>query len=125
VTGPARCPCGLPADLDACCGRFHAGAEAPTAELLMRSRFSAFAVGDTAHLLRTWHSSTRPASIVLDPQQRWTRLVVLATEGGRLLDSDGLVEFRATYELHGAPGALQERSRFVREDGRWVYLDGG
>ena len=64
--GPA-CPCGLADDYDACCGRFHAGTPAPTAEALMRSRYSAFAVGDAGYLLRTWHPSRRPADLALDP----------------------------------------------------------
>ena len=88
----------------------------------MRSRFSAFAVGDPAYLSRTWHSTTRPADVRLDPNQRWTRLQIVATEGGGFLDGEGTVEFRAHYRLHGRPGHLDERSRFVREAGRWVYL---
>ena len=64
----ANCVCGLPAPYDDCCGRFHRGdATAPTAERLMRSRFSAFGVGDEAYLLRTWHPSTRPPLIDFDP----------------------------------------------------------
>lgn len=89
----------------------------------MRSRYSAFAVGDAAYLLRSWHPSTRPSSLVLDPEQRWSRLVVLATERGGLLDADATVSFVAHYELHGTPGAVRETSRFSRHDGRWVYLD--
>ncbi len=87
----------------------------------MRSRYSAFAVADTAYLLRTWHPTTRPATIVLDPEQRWLRLVVLAAHRGGLLDAEGTVEFRATYELHGQPGSMSERSRFVRVTGKWLY----
>lgn len=113
----SACPCGLPATYDACCGRFHGGAAAPTPELLMRSRYSAFAVGDTAYLLRTWHPTTRPATLVLDPRTRWTRLEVLSAVGG-LLDVEGSVHFRA----HHAGGVLEERSRFVRDAGRWSYL---
>ena len=61
------CPCGLGDDYDSCCGRLHAGAPAPTAESLMRSRYSAFAVGDAGYLLRTWHPSGRPQALTLDP----------------------------------------------------------
>lgn len=88
----------------------------------MRSRFSAFAVGDPDYLLRTWHPSTRPVRVALDPGQRWTRLDVLATEAGGLFDTTGTVEFRAHYRASGQPGALHEKSRFVREDGNWSYL---
>lgn len=89
----------------------------------MRSRFTAFALGDEAHLLRSWHASTRPASVRLVAGQRWTGLEVLATAAGGLLDQEGEVEFRAHYERRGRPGVLHELSRFVRdEEGRWVYL---
>ena len=90
----------------------------------MRSRFSAFAVGDTGYLNRTWHPSTRPRRLVLDPGRRWTRLEILGRTGGSLFATDGTVEFRAHYEQDGHPGVQQENSRFVRVDGRWLYLDG-
>ncbi len=86
----------------------------------MRSRYTAFATGDAAYLLRSWHPSTRPAELSLDPRQRWRRLEVLATSGGGLLHTEGTVEFRA----HHDHGALHERSRFRRADGHWTYLDG-
>ena len=66
------CPCGLGDDYAACCGRLHGGAPAATAEALMRSRYSAFAVGDADYLLRTWHPSSRPRELVLEPDLRWT-----------------------------------------------------
>ena len=116
------CPCGLPAAYDRCCGRFHAGAAAPTAELLMRSRYTAYARQDAAYLLASWHSSTRPASPVLDPDLRWTRLQVLQTSGGGLFDTSGTVRFRAFHVRQGVPGVLEEHSRFDREDGRWAYV---
>ncbi|MHA6794338.1 YchJ family protein [Pseudonocardia bannensis] len=121
---PRPCPCGLLQTYHTCCGRFHAGeSAAPTAELLMRSRFSAFAVGDGAYLLQTWHPSTRPQHLDLDPEQRWTELEILGRTGGRMLEVEGIVEFRAHYRAHGRPGTLWERSRFVREGGCWLYLD--
>jgi SEC-C motif-containing protein len=115
------CPCGLGDDYDACCGRLHAGAAAPTAELLMRSRFSAFAVGDAGYLLRTWHSASRPPRLRLDPQCQWIRLAVLDATGGGLFDATGTVRFRAIYAQDGQRGVLAETSRFVREDGHWAY----
>lgn len=118
------CPCGSGRPYADCCGPVHRGASvAATAEALMRSRFSAFAVGDADHLLRSWHSSTRPARLRLAPGTRWTRLEVLGTDRGGLLDTTGTVTFRAHYREAGRPGVLDERSRFVREDGHWVYLD--
>ncbi len=88
----------------------------------MRSRYSAFAVGDKAYLLATWHSSTRPRSLQLDPGTRWTGLDVLATGGGGLFAADGTVEFRAHRVSGGDIGSQHEVSRFVREDGAWRYL---
>ncbi|WP_229401660.1 YchJ family protein [Micromonospora okii] len=118
------CPCGTGQPYPQCCGRLHRGeADATSAEALMRARFSAFAVGDADYLLRSWHPTTRPARLRLDPGQRWTRLEILGTERGGLLDNAGTVAFRAHYREAGAPGTLTEHSRFTREDGRWVYLD--
>ena len=122
---PRRCPCGTGLPYAECCGRLHDGtATAATAEQLMRSRYSAFAVGDPAYLLVTWHPSTRPPSLELDPTVRWTGLDVLATSDGGLLASDGTVEFRACYRHEGETGSQHETSRFVRVDGAWRYLDG-
>lgn len=90
----------------------------------MRSRYSAFAVGNAAYLLATWHTATRPATLDLDPDVRWTGLDVLTTTGGTLLGSTGTVEFRAHYTVGGRPGTQHEHSRFAREDGLWRYLDG-
>ncbi|MFY1693357.1 YchJ family protein [Plantactinospora sp. WMMB782] len=117
------CPCGLGSAYEECCGALHQGrTAAATAEALMRSRFSAFAVGDSGYLLRTWHSSTRPERLVLDPANLWTRLDVLDSERGGMFDTTGTVEFRAHYRRSGRPGELHERSRFGREDGQWRYL---
>ncbi len=120
-TGP--CPCGLDRGYPDCCGRLHAGhATASTARELMRSRYSAFAVADEAYLLRSWHSSTRPARVGLDPRQQWSRLVVIGSTGGSLLHAEGTVEFRADYRVGGRTDSLHENSRFLREAGNWVYL---
>ncbi|WP_033441405.1 YchJ family protein [Saccharothrix sp. NRRL B-16314] len=118
-----RCPCGLGDPYDTCCGPFHQGRrKAPTAEALMRSRFSAFALGHEDYLLATWHPSTRPASVDLDPDQRWTHLEVLSRTGGTPFQTTGTVEFRAHYRWQGQRDVLHENSRFVREDGAWLYL---
>lgn len=123
---PRPCPCGLPESFDACCGRYlgEDGSPAPTAEALMRSRYTAFARGDVDHLLRTWHPSTRPTTLTLDPALRWTQLEVIDRVGGGLFDTDGVVEFRAHHREGPRTGVLHERSRFVREAGQWLYRDG-
>ncbi|MCQ6551631.1 YchJ family metal-binding protein [Streptomyces sp. C10-9-1] len=119
------CPCGLPAAYGECCGRLHSGEEAaPTAERLMRSRYSAFVVRDTAYLLRTWHSSTRPPHLELDEGMRWSGLEVTGATDGSAFHSRGTVTFRARYRHHGKRGELHERSEFAREGGAWVYVDG-
>ncbi|MEV0234992.1 YchJ family metal-binding protein [Nonomuraea sp. NPDC050786] len=116
------CPCGLPTPYQDCCGKLHRGAAAAaTAEQLMRSRFSAFGVGDAAYLLRTWHPAARPASLDLDRKVRWVRLEVLETTGGSVVHTEGTVRFRAHYTERGRAGVLEENSRFVRLEGRWVY----
>ncbi|MCT9140160.1 YchJ family protein [Streptomyces violarus] len=115
------CPCGLPDSYPACCGRYHSrAAAAPSAEALMRSRYSAFVKGDAGYLLRTWHPRTRPARLELDPGMRWTGLEILGTGDGSAFHATGTVEFRASYR----GGSLHERSRFERVDGDWVYVDG-
>jgi SEC-C motif-containing protein len=118
------CPCGLRADYARCCGRYHAGAEAPTAELLMRSRYSAFARGDVTYLERTWHPTTRPRRIRLGLDRSWTGLEIVAAEAGELLDREGTVEFRAHHRDRDGDDVLHEVSRFERVDGRWRYLSG-
>ncbi len=123
-TTPATCPCGLPAAYDDCCGQLHRGqATATTAEQLMRSRYSAFAVGDEAYLLRSWHPTTRPPGVDLDPGPRWVRLEILGTTEGSAFHTTGTVEFRAHYTQGGRAGSLHENSRFVRHEGAWAYLD--
>ncbi|WP_433613090.1 YchJ family protein [Prescottella agglutinans] len=123
ISNDDRCPCLSGEQYGQCCGRFHGGADAPTAEQLMRSRYAAFAVGDADYLLRTWHPSTRPATLEVDPELVWRRLDVLHSSGGGLLDDAGTVEFVAYYADHGDRGAMREHSRFVREHGRWFYVD--
>ncbi len=90
----------------------------------MRSRFSAFAVGDSDYLLASWHPSTRPTTLELDDDQRWYRLDILATREGGPFDRAGVVEFEAFYRSPAGPGSQREISRFVREEGVWFYLDG-
>ena len=118
------CPCGRPLPYEQCCGRCHAGTPAADAESLMRSRYSAYVLGREDYLLRTWHAATRPASLDLAaaPATKWLGLEVRQCT---LSGSDGAtVEFVARYKINGRAHRLQETSRFVREGGRWYYVDG-
>lgn len=90
----------------------------------MRSRYTAFALGDAAYLSETWHPGTRPERLDLDPDMRWTGLEIVETSGGGEDDKRGIVAFRAHWRDGRESGVLIERSRFVRQSGRWWYLDG-
>lgn len=121
------CPCHPAHDYNACCGRFHAGDAAPDAEALMRSRYSAYALGLRDYLLATWHASTRPAELELDDvpsaRLRWLGLDVL--EHHRDDADHARVRFVARFRVGGQSAQrMRELSRFVREDGRWFYVDG-
>jgi SEC-C motif-containing protein len=125
-----RCPCGLPRSLSGCCGRFLAGTDTPaTAEALMRSRYTAYTQGAVDYLIATTAAPTRPA---LDRDEladyckhlRGVSLQIVETVAGGPGDTTGVVHFAATLRAHGRKFVQRERSRFTREDGRWVYLDG-
>lgn len=119
------CPCGGGAFAD-CCGPFLAGeAHAPTAEALMRSRFSAYARGEYGYLSATGPGMTDPAAIARSATgMRWTRLQVLRTEAGGPDDEHGVVEFVAHGRRAGRPERVHEISRFERRRGRWRYVEG-
>ncbi|MFD3942007.1 YchJ family protein [Streptomyces sp. NPDC058579] len=125
TSADSPCPCGLPARYGECCGRFHAEpATAPTCELLMRSRYSAFVVRDAGYLLRTWAPETRPGEVDFDPSMRWAGLEIREATDGTAFHQSGTVTFVARYTHGGEPGSLHERSRFRRHEGAWVYVDG-
>lgn len=90
----------------------------------MRSRYTAFVVGDGDYLRESWHPGTRPDDVDPDPTVRWTGLEILATQAGMPGDTRGRVEFRARYGTGRDRGELHEDSRFVWQSGRWWYLDG-
>ncbi len=119
------CPCGLPARLSTCCGRWHAGPLqllAPDAATLMRSRYSAYALRLADYLLSTWHPRTRPQLLAFNPAQRWLGLQVMAHQ--QQDEHHATVGFVARSKIAGRTQRLEETSRFVRDDGRWFYLDG-
>jgi len=119
------CPCGSGLDYSGCCEPLHLGSPALTAEALMRSRFTAFALGLDGYLLASWHPATRPAALELDDGTVWRKLQIVDTVAGGPGDDTGIVEFRASFrDADGTPGLLHERSRFARVNSVWMYLDG-
>ncbi|MBQ0833862.1 YchJ family protein [Marinobacter sp.] len=115
------CPCGSQRRYAECCQRYHSGEKAPSPEALMRSRFTAFVLKIESYLRASWHTSTRPAELGLDNSPDWVSLRILDT--GQNGDN-GQVHFQAIYRLNPGWGYLQEHSQFVRENGRWYYLEG-
>ena len=125
---PSSCPCGSGKPYAACCGRFIDQGEVPeTAEQLMRSRYTAFTQANAPYLLASWHETTRPASLDLDPDEpvKWLGLRIDRVEAGGPADERGVVCFVARSRVGGGRAQrLQECSRFVKEQGRWFYVDG-
>lgn len=120
MTDHPSCPCGSGQTYAACCQPLHTGSPAASPEALMCSRYTAFALELREYLLSSWHSSTRPSQLELTPTQ-WKRLEIFGSgEEGET----GWVHFRATFLEQGQWSALEERSLFCREDGRWRYLKG-
>ncbi len=118
------CPCGSLKSYEKCCQPLHEGEWPGCAEVLMRSRYTAYVLKLEDYLLSTWHASTRPVELALAASpRRWLRLKVLRHE---VLDADAaLVEFNAQYKASGRVHEMRETSRFVRENGRWFYVDAG
>lgn len=90
----------------------------------MRSRYTAFVLGDVDYLRKSWHPDSCPLSIEHDSNIRWLGLKIRASDKGGADDDEGMVEFVARYKVAGRGHRIHERSRFVRLDDRWVYLDG-
>ena len=116
-----HCPCGSGLAYRRCCVLWHEGAPAPTAEALMRSRYSAYVLKLNDYLLATWHESTRPESLE-DSPTRWLGLEV--KQHAQQDATHATVEFVARSKQGGHANRLHEISRFERLAGRWTYLDG-
>ncbi len=120
-----QCPCGSKRDLADCCGRYlDGGASAPDAEALMRSRYTAYVLKRKSYLLATWHPSTCLATLDHELEQpvKWLELTI---KRHTPQDADHAeVEFVAHFKVNGQSYNLHEISRFVREGGQWLYVDG-
>ncbi len=117
------CPCGSLKTYERCCQRCHRGEMPPDAEELMRSRYTAYVLKLGDYLLATWHPRTRPAGLDLAASpRRWTGLKVVRHDV--LASDEAIVEFIARYKASGRTHEMREASRFIRESGRWLYLEG-
>jgi SEC-C motif-containing protein len=123
----SNCPCGSGLSYDSCCGPIIAGAPAPTAEAMMRSRYSAYVKREYAHLERTLSAEQRK-DFAPDEARRWAEssewlgLTILRTEKGAPDDQEGVVEFSARFRIEGKDQEHIEAAVFGREDGNWVYV---
>lgn len=120
------CLCGSELNYQDCCHLYHKGIKTPsTAEKLMRSRFTAYAMQKNDYLIETWAISKRPKQINFEKEEaQWQRLEIIKTKKGQLNDSRGIVEFKAYFLSKGTPSVMNEISRFTKTGGRWFYLDG-
>ncbi len=123
------CPCGSKKQYQYCCGMYLSGKKKPeTAEKLMRSRYTAFARSNVNYLIATLHPDHRKPD---DERKlaksinntKWLRLTIINTAKGKKNDATGIVEFEAIYQLT-EPGQLHERSKFIKTNGQWFYVDG-
>lgn len=123
------CPCGSAQEYSLCCQRYLSGEQvAPDPVRLMRSRYSAFVQKQTDYLIKTWHPSCQAASFRAEiesgfAQTQWLGLTVFEQAEGRH-EKEGFVSFVARFTEQGKPGAIIERSRFLKENGQWYYIDG-
>ncbi|MFC4728416.1 YchJ family protein [Coralloluteibacterium thermophilus] len=137
----AACPCGSGRGHAACCRPLHEGAAAPDAAALMRARYCAYVLRDAAYLRASWHPATCPADLDLSDGPAWLGLdvrrhvepadaavraqVAAVTATSPAAGDVAVVEFVARFRVGGGRvQRMQERSRFAREHGRWLYVDG-
>jgi len=125
-----QCPCGSNRDYSACCGQYISGkAKAPTAEALMRSRYSAYVEHAIDYIINTCvhrgrddidYKSTRDWS----EQSKWLGLKIVSKEKGGPSDTEGVVEFEAVYERDGLKDIHHETAKFKKEKDEWLYVEG-
>lgn len=123
ISSSPPCPCGSGRTYAACCSPCHEGQPAATPQALMRSRYSAYALGLNDYLRATWAPETCPADLDAStpPQPKWIGLEIKRHEES---GDQGWVEFVARYKVGGKAHRMRETSRFARREGRWLYVDG-
>lgn len=121
-----QCPCSSGKLFDECCAQYLEGTDAPTAETLMRARYTAYIRLNKKFLFNTWHPGSRPERLTLLNKNNlvWTGLEIIRVEKGESKDKMGVVEFRAKYTSDEGSGYLHEISNFVKEENHWLYFDG-
>jgi SEC-C motif-containing protein len=126
----SNCPCGSGLPYEECCGPYIKGEKyPPTAEALMRSRYTAYAVHAVDYIIDTCISDgktdiDRRETQSWSEQSTWLGLKIVDVEKGGADDAEGTVEFEAAYERNGLKDLHRERGRFKKRDGRWMYEDG-
>jgi SEC-C motif domain protein len=125
----SQCPCGLQQSYETCCGRYHRGELAPTAQALMRSRYVAFVLDDLTYIEATMSGAAQAECHQGErggwgKQTQWDGLEVIGCSKGGEQDSSGKVEFKAHYLRGGQRFTLHEISQFEKIDGKWFYVDG-
>jgi len=121
------CPCNPENEFAQCCGPYLAGEKLPpTAEILMRSRYTAYTLDDYGYVIRTSHPDNRPSEKDFADEVKidWLGLDILDTALGGEDDREGEVEFVARYQVKGQKMQQHERSQFIKEEGQWFYQDG-
>ncbi|EQC44601.1 hypothetical protein M899_2377 [Bacteriovorax sp. BSW11_IV] len=125
-----HCPCGSEQTFANCCEKYISGKEsAPTAEILMRSRYSAYVTGNIDYIVATHHERDRDALEVNEiktwsENSKWLGLKIVSTEKGGEKDTEGKVEFIANFDIAGSKQAHHEMSEFKKVDGKWYFVDG-
>ena len=126
------CPCGTGKEYSHCCGIYHQGQPAPTAEALMRSRYSAYAIGHVDYIIRTTWPCQQPAleqerAALENRDTTWIRLDIIRTESGKEQDTHGIVEFKAWYQepVTHHENTQHEVSDFIKEHNQWFYIHPG
>jgi len=124
-TNTQTCPCGSRKNYVDCCQNYvEQSVDAPTAEALMRARYSAFVLSDEDYLRYSWHPETCPENICLNENTKWLGLKIRNTVAGGTSDETGEVEFVARSKITNKAHRLHECSRFARTNNRWYYIDG-
>jgi len=123
------CPCGSGLKYKNCCRRYHQGALAPDALSLMKSRYSAYATGNADYIIKTTHPDNSDCS---EEKQGWRASILAfcketAFEGLKIIDYNKECKNKeafVTFEAYLSSGILKEKSRFLKTEERWLYVDG-